>query len=156
MPFKTEKQLFDTVYASSFLYKLVDFTTYTTYVCVEPKGLFGIPDIVLVNKNDSFQSVSISRSFAFELKLSNWKRAIIQAYRYKAFANHSYVVIDENHVGPAISHIDDFRRANIGLLSVDDQGNMRNHFQPNSDEPYSPELETKLYSITQQTGLIIQ
>ena len=57
--------------------------------------------------------------WAFELKISNWKRALFQALQYKAFANYSLVVFPfekENVLG---KQIDLFRELNVGILLFD-------------------------------------
>lgn len=54
---------------------------------------------------------------AIEAKLRNWKRGIIQANRYKAFANKVYLTLPEE-----IEHLVDkkyLRRLNIGLIIFD-------------------------------------
>jgi len=143
MPFKTEEQLFEKAITSPFLQNMVETLIYPTYAYVEPKGLFGIPDLVIVNVEYKSGQATIIRSFAFEMKLSNWKRAITQAYRYRAFANLSFVVIDRYFLKPALENIGDFVKSNIGLISIDRSGFLNLHYTPKFEEPYSYELEVK-------------
>lgn len=144
MPFKTEKLLFEIALTSPFIQNMVDSLVYTTFACIEPQGLFGIPDLVVANIEYNHTGPRICRSFAFEMKLSNWKRALIQAYRYLAFSNYSFVVIDRSSQKPAIDHIQEFALSNIGLMSVDRSGFFSLHYFPKFNKPYSYNLECKL------------
>ena len=56
----------------------------------EWQGLFGIPDYVCFSKLDTGIKV-----VSFELKLKNWRGAMIQAFRYRSFSDYSYVVLPE-------------------------------------------------------------
>lgn len=104
----------------------------------EVKGFFGIPDIVVV-KNDTEKQIS----YAYEAKLKNWKRAIVQAFRYKAFTNISYVILDHDHVSPALLQRERFVKSNIGLMSIDDSGEVYYHYRPYYEPPYSPQTALK-------------
>lgn len=57
--------------------------------------------------------------WAFELKLSNWKRAIFQALQYKAFANYSVVVFPLAKEKLLMENLDLFRKLNVGILLFD-------------------------------------
>lgn len=144
MAFSTEQELMDVALNSSHLSDFVNDTEilFNLYG-IELKGLFGIPDIVVasvvVNDGECF----IRRSHAFELKLSNWQRSLVQAYRYRAFANLSYVLIDDDRKNPALKNIERFKRSNIGLLSINQRGVILIHHQPTFDIPYSDQLTIK-------------
>lgn len=70
---------------------------------------FGITDfIVITNK----QTPTIR---AFELKLSNWQRALRQASRYKFFANTSTVVLPIEKCKSPLKNIELFKKLHIGL-----------------------------------------
>jgi hypothetical protein len=143
MPFKTEQHLFEQAVVSPFIKNMVDTLKYPTYAFAEPKGLFGIPDLVVANVEHRNGQATIIRSFAFEMKLSNWKRAITQAYRYRAFANLAFVVIDRHFLKPALDNIEDFVKSNIGLISIDQSGFIHLHHTPEFEAPYCYELEVK-------------
>ncbi len=108
-----------------------------------PKGLFGIPDVVIALFDKFENSLVDLESFAFELKLKNWRRALMQAYRYKAYIQFSYVILDHKHIKPAIQNIKLFEKSNIGLLSIDESEQIFTHFQPKSDTPYCNSLVKK-------------
>ncbi|WP_457253602.1 hypothetical protein [Pedococcus sp. P5_B7] len=53
---------------------------------------------------------------AVELKLSNWRRALAQAVRYRIFAERSYVAMPYERVGELL--IREARRVGVGVLAV--------------------------------------
>ena len=59
---------------------------------------------------------------AFEAKLSNWRKALHQAWRNTSFANRVYVVLPRECVGPALGHRDEFDTLGVGLCVVDAKG----------------------------------
>lgn len=76
-----------------------------------------------VNKNEyrilkNYKTV-VDTVISFEAKLKDWKKALRQAYRYQKFSNYSYVLLDENHINPAINNLGLFVKHNIGLISMD-------------------------------------
>jgi DNA-binding MarR family transcriptional regulator len=94
-----------------------------------------------INKNDSlitfrktYQGIT-NDSIAIEAKLKNWKRALDQAFRYKWFAKKSFVVLDSVHIKPAIVHIDQFRKLNVGLAEINQSGKLHLHFNPAKKDP---------------------
>lgn len=101
-------------------------------VCAEVKASMGIPDyLVLENVND--QEVVIS----YELKLSNWRRALRQAFRYKTFANQSYVVLDEATCAAAVHNVEMFKQYNVGLASFNEDGCFKVHYRPPMNSAFS-------------------
>lgn len=101
-------------------------------IVLEPNGLFGIPDIMIKDK----EVVSI------EAKLKNWKRALIQAYKYRSFSKKSYVFMDIDYINAPLENLDEFKKYNIGLGSVSDKGIYIYH-EPNVESPFSEELYKK-------------
>lgn len=57
--------------------------------------------------------------WAFELKLSNWKRAIFQAMRYRAFAHRVVIVFPQSKRIILQNNISMFRNLGLGLLVFD-------------------------------------
>ena len=64
--------------------------------------------------------VPLGETIAVEAKISNWKRGLYQAYRYKQYADYSYLALHNHYLNRAIRHLDLFRTLNIGLLGVDE------------------------------------
>lgn len=142
MGYSTESDLFKEAIESSFIsYHL---NRKSAIKLVEPKGLFGIPDLLIAQKDRSNTYYSIS----FEMKLRNWKRALNQAYRYKSFSEYAYVVMDDKFVEPALRNLDKFKKSNVGLVSINN-GRVSRHFIPVKDEPYHWPHKEKLLTFIQ-------
>lgn len=109
-----------------------------TYI-KEYHGLFGIPDFVWY-ENDRDEVAIVS----FELKLTDWKRAAKQAFRYKSFSDVTYVVMPEKALNAALENITMFEKYNIGLASFDIESSFKIAFKPNKSEPFSNTLRKKL------------
>lgn len=99
-------------------------------------GVFGIPDLVIAEVSREFSINHIVNSWAFEMKLSNWSRALMQAYRYKAFSDISFVLLDDTYISRALTNLNRFKRANVGLASINLQGDVTVHYQPYHQTPY--------------------
>jgi hypothetical protein len=80
--------------------------------------------------------------WCFEGKLRDWKRALYQATRYRAFAHRSFVVMPEDCIQAAERQVDRFRLARVGLISLDDSGRFRTITKPRSKEPRSSVMFT--------------
>jgi len=87
----------------------------------------GIADFVAVSwnpkngtKNSPLSDIDITQIDspiirAFELKISDWQRAMMQAHRYRYFANSSIVVLHSDKLKNALEYIDTFKKINVGL-----------------------------------------
>lgn len=104
----------------------------------EFKGLFGIPDYVCFSKDNN--NISI---VSFELKLANWKCAIIHAFRYRSFSDRTYVVLPEKTVHNALENINMFRQYNIGLVSFTDS-QFTILYRPMTQKPYNEDMRRKV------------
>ena len=140
-PFVSERQLYRAVVRSRYFRKIK--FQLKPIVLKEPQGLSGIPDLMLALLNRKDMSTAV---MAIELKLSNWRRALFQAFRYRSFAEISIVVLDHARVAPALRNIDRFQNANIGLMSIDRPGKIYIHFRPTSETPYTVFLSTSIKS----------
>lgn len=56
--------------------------------------------------------------FAFELKLSDWRTALIQAHRNTSFAHQSYVVLPIGAAYQALRFAPEFEKRGIGILGM--------------------------------------
>lgn len=61
---------------------------------------------------------AVGTSIAIEAKLKNWQHALLQARRYRRFANFSFVLLDKQHSRPAEANIKHFVEHNVGLISM--------------------------------------
>lgn len=98
----------------------------------EPKGLFGIPDVLLYN----------GEIVAIEFKLKNWKKALQQAFRYRSFSCESYVFLDSDYIGNAMKNLEEFERFNIGLCGVT-KISIETYHKPNRKNPFSNDMIAK-------------
>lgn len=87
-------------------------------------GLFNgrAPGKLASVKRSPFENI-----IAIEAKLSDWSRALVQAYRNRQFADESWVVLDHRYHQAALAQLERFERAGVGLASVDTQKNLFIH-----------------------------
>lgn len=104
----------------------------------EWQGLFGIPDYVCFDKQGGD-----TRVVSFELKLTDWRRAMVQAFRYKSFSHLVYVVMPEAAAANAGLHSNEFQKYGIGLLAFSPEG-IRTVCDSSYTIPYSPQLSDKV------------
>lgn len=105
-------------------------------IVLEPNGLFGIPDIMIKNK----------KVISIEAKLKNWKRALVQAYKYRCFSEKSYVFMDNDYIGAPLENISEFKKFNIGLAGVSNQ-KIEIYYEPQEMQPFSEELYIKAINV---------
>jgi len=74
---------------------------------------------------------------SIEAKLSDWSRALVQAYRNLQFADESWVVLDHRFYKPALTQLERFRRSGVGLASVDIEGRLFIHYEAPTSSPIS-------------------
>jgi len=79
----------------------------------------------------------VNKIYAIEAKLKNWKRALIQADRYRYYATQSWVLLDAFSIKPAVKNIEQFKRLNVGLASITSSGEISNYYTPTSKPPKS-------------------
>ena len=145
MPYESEQALFEVALQTDFFKKLTEGENRSKIV--EPKGLFGIPDLLTIKakRNDNRNITTAS----FEMKLKNWKRALAQAFKYKAFSECSYVVMDHHYARPALNNIHKFQKANIGFLSIDLNGKIYFHVKPKKETPYCESFRERVFTLVQ-------
>jgi len=109
-----------------------------------PVSGYGVADyICLHGKADSqtrenVMSWQFPTLLAFEMKINDWRRAISQAYRYKFYANASYVVLPMKNAEKAFSsNVDLFRHLEVGLWGYDSDNDLVKKF-------YSPRRSVPL------------
>ena len=85
------------------------------------------------------QPIPIAKKIiAVEAKLGDWKRAIVQAYRYQRYANQSWVVLDASKARGAVNATNQFRRLNVGLKVLSRSGVTKTYVTPRARSPKSP------------------
>ena len=114
-----------------------------------PINGYGIADFVAVycNKtNDNSQSlvskIDSSVIRAFELKISDWRRAMMQAHRYRYFANSSIVVLHSDKLKNALEYVDTFKKINVGLWAFNPNNNkIITCYTPRPRKPLEPKYK---------------
>ncbi|MCK4821651.1 hypothetical protein KA005_38150 [bacterium] len=91
---------------------------------------FGIADIVSVSWEskkriksmltvDEFLNNVKPTVRAFEVKLSNWRKGLTQAHRYRYFSNAAILVMPNNKISSALKYLNTFKKINVGLWAFD-------------------------------------
>jgi len=96
-----------------------------------PINGLGIADFVVIfrdaiklnNKEKASSIFSSSVIRAFELKMTNWRKALMQAHRYKYFANVSIVILPPEILKTASRFLDTFKSVKIGLWGFNARNN---------------------------------
>lgn len=78
-------------------------------------------------------TVGFSEVIAIEAKLKDWKRGLYQAYRYRDFANESYLALYSPYLHRALKNLDEFKKYNVGLIEVT-ESNLNIVFRPQREE----------------------
>lgn len=109
-------------------------TPKTSLACAReiPVNGFGIADLVTVawkpksflrwskaTTPDMFMSRARPTIRSFEVKLTDWRRAMRQANRYRYFSNTVIVVLPSEKCAVALENIDTFRMIDVGLWTFD-------------------------------------
>lgn len=137
MNFASEEQLTLSALSACNIGGALGYREWTGWEATELKGFFGVPDLVLAFGRRDTMGRPILRTVAFEMKLKDWRRALVQAFRYKAFAQCAYVVMDRAFVHRAVPHHAEFDRAGIGLLSVSVSNKLCIHWRSRVSRPYA-------------------
>jgi len=81
---------------------------------------------------------------AFEMKLTDWRKGLAQAYRYSYFADLAVVVLPPKIAATAKADLDLFRESNVGLWSFNPAtGAIRKLFTPRGTGPRSVKANAK-------------
>lgn len=104
-----------------------------------------IKDKIIETKTEKLFSYNnyssiLTNSIAIEAKLKSWKRALHQAYRYKWFAEKSFVFLPEENISPAFKNLDLFKKMNVGLGTISKDKALKILIEPISEKPYSEEM----------------
>jgi len=99
-----------------------------------PANGYGIADCVA--KGDHFLSLAKPTVRAFEAKLHDWRRALLQANRYRFFAHVPIVVLPAEKCRRAVANLDTFRLLKVGFWSFHPgTDSIRAHFTPRPSRP---------------------
>lgn len=116
----------------------------------KPKVVESLRKLITCGYIDSLNNVynvskdyefSFNMNFAIEAKLKDWKRALKQAYRYKWFAEFSFVVLDEHNSNYAQENITIFEKYNVGLATINRQGELKRLYNPIKQVPFDKKMQ---------------
>jgi hypothetical protein len=120
----------------------------TELVCAReiPVNGYGIADLAVVawkpapglvyDDIQEFSRMAKPIIRAFEMKLSDWRKGLSQAGRYKYFANQSILVLPEKLVSSGKVNVETFRLVGTGLWSFDlESGRIRSVSTPRPRKP---------------------
>jgi hypothetical protein len=104
---------------------------------------FGRADVLFMawkstGNGDDFTAVTLkSLSItAIEGKISDWRKGLMQASRYRFFANRALLVLPPDTCATALAYLETFRDLNVGLWQFDPSaGVIRKHFTPRHGRP---------------------
>lgn len=105
---------------------------------------FGRADLVWLawesDANDGeFTALALKKRLrltAIEGKISDWRKGLQQAFRYRYFAHRSLLVLPLNTADSASRFLPTFRRLRVGLWGFDEtDGRLRKWFTPRSKTP---------------------
>ena len=104
---------------------------------------------LIAQRTDSYYShkdyeFCFSESFAIEVKLNNWRRALRQAYRYKWFSEKSFVCLPDNKSTQAKHNMVMFQRLAVGLMTISDTGQLTTVFDPPAEKPINAVMKMML------------
>lgn len=116
-----------------------------------PANGYGIADLVAVSWRPTGKRLCSWEDFqrqgrpilkAFEIKLNNWRRALLQANRYRLFANSSIVVLPARNQNAALKYLETFRLLEVGLWSFDPVAKrIVRHYTPRPRKPQDTRQE---------------
>lgn len=101
---------------------------------------FGIADYVFVESNRHIT--------AFEFKISDWRKGLAQAARYKCYAHRSFLVVPQTIAHRIEPFFKGLREINIGLCTFDSQAGIINTiYNPKFNKPFSKNAHNNALSI---------
>jgi hypothetical protein len=107
--------------------------------------------------SDDFSALALRqlRLTAIEAKLKDWRKGLMQASRYRFFANRALLVLPPATAAIAVAFLATFRALNVGLWEFDPNKNvLRRHFTPRCGRPLNSKArERAIHMISQKLKL---
>lgn len=122
----------------------------------------GIPDLLVVSwngdKRDMFSVGNLAETHpvirAFEFKMVDWKKGLMQAHRYKYFSHAAILVMPRKKLHQAISKINMFRALSVGLWGFDPETDtISTFFTPRPIKQHIPRYRDIALQRVQQMAL---
>jgi hypothetical protein len=120
---------------------------------------FGRADFIFVAwrkpKSEDFTALSMQpplEIIAFEAKISDWRKGLMQASRYRYFANLSILLLPPSVAEVAARFLPTFRSVNVGLWEFDaSTGKLHKHFTPRKRKPLNAKVRNKAIHLIEQS-----
>ncbi len=109
---------------------------------LEEEGFIKIIDKKYLPKKK--YNIIVKNSIAIEAKLRDWRRGLKQAYRYNWFSSKSFVFLPQDNIDLAINDIALFQKLNVGLASINKEGEITIAYNPKHSEPHSERMSRLL------------
>ncbi len=131
-----------------------------------PVNGYGIADLVCVQWEqarldegdvavgvDEFCRSTTPTVRAFEAKLKAWREAMLQAHRYRYYANSAIVILPVKVCANALPYLDTFKSIRVGLWGFDrESGRIATYHTPSPTKPLAPkhtgEVVNKVFQAT--------
>lgn len=118
---------------------------------------FGRADILFMAwkqsaKDEDFSALALKdlRLTAIEAKLKDWRKGLMQASRYRFFANRSILVLPPPTTAVAVRFLDTFKALNVGLWEFDPKALvLTRHFTPAETRPLNTKAREKAVHLIQ-------
>lgn len=95
--------------------------------------------------------LSRKKLMAFEMKMTDWRKGLSQAYRYSYFADITILVLPLETAALAKSSLDRFREHRVGLWSFDKAtGKICRLFTPRASKPRNANAREKALNVLSQ------
>jgi hypothetical protein len=97
---------------------------------------------------DFIWATSDGKIDAFEFKISNWKKGVGQAARYRSYATRSFLVLPVEVASRIVKHIQTFQSINLGLWSYDNMTkSIVKYFTPPESKPLNSQAQATAFKI---------
>lgn len=119
----------------------------------------GIADLLVFSWNQNKYLNIIDNNYyirSFEFKITNWRRGIMQAYRYRNYANASILVMPMEKIRPALNYLSTFQSLRVGLWGFDIGTNsISKYYTPRPQKALNPKIRKQaVYQIFSQHPII--
>jgi len=168
---KNTERDFTIAFARAYLSQIKSIHRRTTRTQIDfarevPMNGLGIADFVVVSWNPNklidenpvsnvteFSKTALPVIRAFELKISNWRRALMQAHRYKYFADTSIVVLPLKILKIASNYLKTFKSINVGLWGFDPRNNqIITLYTPRPAQPLMPKYKPRAIELVSKAS----
>ncbi|NQU65909.1 MAG: hypothetical protein HQ517_16735 [SAR324 cluster bacterium] len=135
-----------------------------------PINGFGIADFVAVfadpesrkyNKNIESCAEVIKDKMpivrSFEMKINNWRKALLQAHRYKYFSDVSIVVVPLKKLLTIKNYVKTFKAVNVGIWGFSEETNqIERLYTPRPTKPLKPIYKSRAIQLVSKSSKFLR